>query len=146
MFPLSPRIVKQEMRYPPAHRDSSPPRPAYDSRVRDDAAWRARISRVLAGALEVWGVAGSVGADPGDADGFVVAAGSGRSMRVRHHPAHGWIVALDDAVSGEAVELGRHAGLPGLLRQLREELAPEAPAGRLVIGAQRILHGDADAP
>ena len=35
-----------------------------------------------------------------------------------------------------------HAGLPGLLRQLREDLAPDAPAGRLMIGAQPLLGPD----
>jgi hypothetical protein len=29
----------------------------------------------------------------------------------------------------------RHAGLPGLLRTLRLELAPEAPRGRLIIAS-----------
>ncbi len=34
--------------------------------------------------------------------------------------------------------LGAHAGLPGLLRTLRHELAPNAPAGRLIIGSQSL--------
>jgi hypothetical protein len=114
--------------------------------VLNDAAWRARVSRVFSGALGVWGVAGSVGPDPEDANGFVIAPRSGPEMRVRHLASQGWTVALRDPASGEEVGLGCHAGLPGLLRRLREALAPEAPAGRLVIGAQRILGGDADAP
>ena len=46
---------------------------------------------------------------------------------------HGWLV-----IRG-AETLGVHAGLPGLLRHLREELAPHAKAGRLIIGAQSLL-------
>ena len=119
-------------------------RPAYDPLVPYDAAWHARIARVLSGALDLWGVVGTVGPDPANANGFVVTPGTGRAMRVSHHPAAGWAVTLRDPASGEEVGLGRHAGLPGLLRRLREELAPDAPAGRLVIGAQRILDHDAD--
>jgi hypothetical protein len=40
--------------------------------------------------------------------------------------------------SDKQVMLGEHAGLPGLLRSLREELAPHAAAGRLVIGSQSL--------
>ena len=119
-------------------------RPAYDPRVLYDAAWHARIARVLSGALDVWGVAGTVGPDSENANGFVVTPGTGREIRVSHHPSAGWAVTLRDPASGEADGLGRHAGLPGLLRRLREELAPDAPAGRLVIGAQRIPDRDAD--
>jgi hypothetical protein len=104
-----------------------------------DPVWHARVSRVLSGALEVWGVAGSVGPDPEDANAFVIAPRSGAAIRVRHDPAAGWAVTLRDPASGEEVGLGRYAGLSGLLRRLREELAPDAPAGRLVIGAQQML-------
>jgi hypothetical protein len=116
----------------------SPPGPAYDPFVMYDAAWHARISRVLSGALGIWGVAGTLGPDPEDPSGFVIALGTGREIRVSHHPSAGWAVTLRDPSSGEEVGLGRHAGLPGLLRGLREALAPDAPAGRLVIGAQQI--------
>ena len=58
-----------------------------------------------------------------------------------HAPA-GWSVTLCDPESGAQAPLGRHAGLPGLLRRLREDLAPGAPAGRLVIGAQPLLGRD----
>jgi hypothetical protein len=104
----------------------------------DDAAWHARIARVLSGALRIWGVAGTVGPDPADPGGFVIAPRSGAEMRVRRDAPAGWAVTLHDSASGEAVGLGRHAGLPGLLRRLREELAPDAPAGRLVIGPQQM--------
>jgi len=114
--------------------------------VLNDAAWHARVSRVFSGALGVWGIAGSVGPDPEDANGFVIAPRSGPEMRVRHRAPHGWTVALRDPASGEEVGLGLHAGLPGLLRRLRDTLAPQAPAGRLVIGAQAIFGRDADAP
>jgi len=120
-------------------------RPAYDPVVLNDAAWRARVSRVLSGALDAWGVAGSVGPDPGHVSGFVIAPRSGPELRVRHLGARGWAVALHDPASGEEVGLGCHAGLPGLLRRLREELAPDAPTGRLVIGAQQVLGRDAEA-
>lgn len=121
------------------------PGPAYDPLVVNDAAWHARISRVFAGALGVWGVEGSVGPDPENASGFVIAPRSGPEMRVRRLASQ-WNIALRDPASGETVELGGHAGLPGLLRRMREALAPEAPAGRLVVGAQRILGRDADGP
>jgi hypothetical protein len=114
--------------------------------VLNDAAWHARVSRVFSGALGVWGVGGSVAPDPDDASGFVIAPRSGPELRVRRIAAQGWTIALRDPASGATVELGGHAGLPGLLRRMRETLAPEAPAGRLVIGAQRILGCGADAP
>jgi hypothetical protein len=110
-----------------------------------DAAWHARTSRVFSGALGIWGVAGTVGPDPEDANGFVIAFPTGPEIRVRHEPSAGWAVTLCDPASDEEVGLGRHAGLPGLLRRLREALAPGAPAGRLVIGAQQILGRDAGA-
>jgi len=110
--------------------------------MRHDAAWQARISRVFSGALRVWGIAGAVRRDPDDPDGFVVALRTGVEMLVRHQLPAGWDVARLDPVSGARISLGRHAGLPGLLRQLREDLAPDAPAGRLVIGAQPLLARD----
>jgi hypothetical protein len=97
------------------------------------------MSRVLSGALTVWGVAGSVAPDPEDAGGFVIVPDTGPAVRVHHTAAHGWTVALRDPPSGEAVDLGRHAGLLGLLRRLRDELAPEAAGGRLVVGVQQLL-------
>lgn len=110
--------------------------------MRYEAAWHARISRVLSGALDVWGVAGTVGPDPENANGFIVTPRTGPEMRVRHNAPAGWAVTLRDPGSGAEVALGRHAGLPGLLRRLRDELAPDAPAGRLVIGAQQMLGRD----
>jgi hypothetical protein len=118
-------------------------RPAHDSHVLYDAAWHARMSRVLSGALDVWRVAGSVGPDPEDPTGFVIAPRTGPALDVRHAGAAGWAVTLRNPASGEAVEIGRHAGLPGLLRRLREVLAPDAPAGRLVIGVQQLRGRDA---
>ena len=124
---------------------SSSPRPTYDSLVLNDAAWHARIARVLSGALGIWGVAGTVGPDPADENGFVIVPRTGPEIRVSHHPSAGWAVTLCDPSSGEGRAPGRHAGLPGVLRRLREALAPDAPAGRLVIGAQQILGRDAGA-
>jgi hypothetical protein len=97
-----------------------------------DAAWDARITRVLKGALRLWGV-----------DATVERAGSGLELTqaaaafqdltpllIVPRAPHGWLI-----VRGTET-LGTHAGLPGLLRQLREELAPQAPRGRLIIGTQ----------
>ena len=128
ILPLPIANVKQEM--------------AYDPCVRYDAAWHARMSRVFSGALRIWGVCGAVSSAPDDANGFVIARSSGPEMRVRHDAAPGWALTVFDPVSRTQVHLGRHAGLPGLLRRMREQLAPDAPSGRLVIGAQQILARD----
>lgn len=98
--------------------------------MRQDAEWHARIERVLSGALRLWAVAGSV---ERDADCFLVRTESGMKLRIAPAMPRGW------TVFHEADALGVHAGLPGLLRQLREELAPHVAAGRLVIGAQPLL-------
>ena len=110
--------------------------------MRYDAAWRARMSRVFSGALRIWGVRGAVSGAPDDANGFVIVSSTGPEPRVRHDAASGWTLTLRDPVSGAPVHLGHHAGLPGLLRRMREELAPNAPSGRLVIGAQQLLAHD----
>lgn len=81
---------------------------------------------VLAGALRLWDVAGAVEADE---DGFIVSAG-GAALRVLPRSPHGWLVLRG------AETIGVHAGVPGLLRQLREELAPHAARGRLIVAAQ----------
>jgi len=107
-----------------------------------DPAWHARILRVFSCALRIWGVPGTVSRDPDDPDGFVVAPNTGPAMRVRHKAPAGWTVTLRDPAPGAQAPLGRHVGLPGLLRRLRAELAPDAPAGRLVIGAQPLLGRD----
>jgi hypothetical protein len=126
-------------RLPGAH---GRPQPAYDSLVLNDAAWHARTARVLSGALGIWGVVAAVAPDPEDANGFVITPRTGAAVRVSHS-ARGWAVALRDPASGEEAGPDRHAGLPGLLRRLREALAPDAPAGRLVIGAQQLRGRDA---
>ena len=81
---------------------------------------------VLSGALRLWEVEGTIEADD---DGWIVAAG-GATLRVAPRAPHGWLVTRG------AETLGEHAGVPGLLRQLREELAPNAKRGRLIIGVQ----------
>jgi hypothetical protein len=81
---------------------------------------------VLSGALRLWDVAGTVEAD---ADGLLVAV-EGTALRIRPRAPHGWLVLRGTET------LGEHAGVPGLLRQLREELAPHAARGRLIIAAQ----------
>jgi hypothetical protein len=84
-----------------------------------------RLARVLSGALRVWAVPASVEQQSG---AIVVA----EHLRIVPDLPHGWMV-----FRGEHL-LGAHAGLPGLLRALRQELAPEAPAGRLIIGSQAL--------
>jgi hypothetical protein len=90
----------------------------------------ARVARVLSGALRVWGVSASVEIN---SDGLVLRTPSGATLRITPAVPHGWLVLRD----ARALEM--HAGLPGLLRSLRQELAPEAAAGRLIIGAQSLL-------
>lgn len=81
---------------------------------------------VLSGALRLWDVAGTV--EP-DAGGWIVTVGAA-ALRIVPRAPHGWLV-----VRGTGT-LGVHAGVPGLLRQLRDELAPHAQRGRLIIGAR----------
>lgn len=111
-----------------------------------DAAWHARISRILSGALRIWGVSGTISPDPDDVNGLLITPTTGPEIRVRHNAPAGWTVTLRDPAPGAPGRLSRHAGLPGLLRQLREDLAPDAPAGRLVIGAQPLLERDPREP
>ena len=87
------------------------------------------LRNVLSGALRLWNVAGTVEADE---DGLIVTVGEA-ALRIVPRAPHGWRV-----VRG-AETLGAHAGVPGLLRQLREELAPHAGRGRLIIGEQSLL-------
>ena len=84
---------------------------------------------ILSGALRLWDVSGTV--EP-DADGLIVTVG-GAALRIVPRAPHGWLI-----VRGTET-LGVHAGVPGLLRQLREELAPHAKVGRLIIGARSLL-------
>src|SRR3989442_15518529 len=98
-----------------------------------DAAWHARMAGVLSGALRLWDVAGTVERDEEQPGGFILAVSDGREIRIVPRAPHGWLI-----VRG-AETLGLHAGVPGLLRQLREELAPHAKVGRLIIGARSLL-------
>ena len=88
---------------------------------------------MLSGALRMWRVSASVDRDPDRPDGCVLRTQSGVRMHVVPAMPHGWLVRRE----GRAPET--HAGLPGLLRALRQELAPEAAAGRLIIGSQSLL-------
>ena len=90
-----------------------------------------RLGRVLSGALRVWAVPARVEHDPEGA--FVVRTTSGLTMRIVPAAPQGWCVWR------EGRSLGVHAGLPGLLRSLRQELAPEAARGRLIIGSQSLI-------
>ena len=98
-----------------------------------DAARHARMASVLSGALRLWDVAATVERDEEQPGGFIIAVSHGTEMRIVPRAPHGWLI-----VRG-AETLGVHAGVPGLLRQLREELAPHAKRGRLIIGAQSLL-------
>lgn len=73
-----------------------------------------RVDRVIAGALRLWGVTGRAG------------------LQIIPVEPHGWLVFRD----GEL--LASHAGLPGLLRTLRQELAPGVAGGRLIISSQTL--------
>ena len=84
-----------------------------------------RLARVLRGALRVWAVSASVQEQPG---AIVV----GEQLRIVPDAPHGWMVFRDQQL------LGAHAGLPGLLRTLRQELAPGIAGGRLIIGSQSL--------
>jgi hypothetical protein len=85
-----------------------------------------RVARVLSGALRLWGVPASVAAEAQGGE-FIVRA---PSMTLRIAP--GWLVFRDGHL------LATHAGLPGLLRTLRQELAPGSAGGRLIIGSQSL--------
>ena len=74
-----------------------------------------RVARVLSGALRVWALGGSVERDPERPDAIVVRGPSGALHIVPAAP-HGWLVFRD------ARRIASHAGLPGLLRTLRDEL------------------------
>ena len=73
----------------------------------------ARVARVLSGALRVWGVSASVELD---SDGLVLRTLSGATLKITPAVPYGWLVLRDARL------LGMHAGLPGLLRTLRDEL------------------------
>ena len=81
---------------------------------------------VLSGALLLWDVAGTVERDQ---RGFIVTV-DGATLRIEPRAPHGWLVLRGTET------LGEHAGVPGVLRHLRDELAPHAKRGRLIIGAQ----------
>ena len=81
---------------------------------------------VLSGALRLWDVIGTVEAD---ADGLIVTVAR-TALRIVPRTPHGWLVLQGSET------LGVHAGVPGLLRHLRDELAPNAKRGRLIIGMQ----------
>jgi hypothetical protein len=86
---------------------------------------------VLSGALTLWDVAGTVEAVD---DGLLVTVGA-TTLRVVRIPGSGLEVTHADASIQDLTPV-RCAGVPGLLRHLRDELAPHAKRGRLIIGAQ----------
>ena len=82
--------------------------------------------RVLHGALRLWGVQGTVSRERG---AFMLCTDTGMKVQIARAAPRGWVVLQDNRPLGEA------AGLPGLLRLLREELAPRAARGRLIVGS-----------
>ena len=68
-----------------------------------------RLARVLSGALRVWAVSASVE----EQSGAIVV---GEYLRIVPDLPHGWMVFRRGHL------LGTHAGLPGLLRTIRDEL------------------------
>jgi hypothetical protein len=84
-----------------------------------------RLARLLSGALRVWAVPARVEKQPG-------AVLVGERLRIVPDSPRGWMVFRDARL------LGAHAGLPGLLRTLRQELAPGSASGRLIIGSQSL--------
>ena len=68
-----------------------------------------RLARVLSGALRVWAVSASVE----EQSGAIVV---GEHLRIVPDLPHGWLVFRRERL------LGTHAGLPGLLRTIRDEL------------------------
>jgi hypothetical protein len=93
----------------------------------------ARVARVLSGALRVWGVSASVEGDPERPGSLVLRTQSGERMRIAPAMPSGWLIC------GKSRAPEIHAGLTGLLRSLRQELAPDAAPGRLIIGSQSLL-------
>jgi len=85
---------------------------------------------VLSGALTLWDVAGTVEAD---GDGLIVTV-DGTALRIVPLPGSGLEVTHADASIQDLTPI-RCAGVAGLLRHLRDELAPHAKRGRLIIGA-----------
>src|SRR3954464_740035 len=104
----------------------------------------ARMANVLSGALRLWDVAASVQRHE---DGFIIGIrGSGLELMHAHaaiqdltplrivpRAPHGWLIVR------RAETLGVHAGLPGLLRHLREELGPHARNRGLIIRAPPLV-------
>jgi len=86
---------------------------------------------VIRGVLKLWDVAGTVEAD---AQGLIVTVGEA-ALRIVPLPGSGLEVRHADASIQDLTPI-RCAGVPGLLRHLRDELAPNAKRGRLIIGAQ----------
>lgn len=86
------------------------------------------VEGALAGALKVWGVEGSVSRH---GDGFALRT-AGTELRIVRAVPRGWRIFREARLLGEA------AGLPGLLRTLREELAPGIAGGRLIIGSRSL--------
>ena len=84
------------------------------------------LGDVVSGALRLWDVDGTV---ERDAQGWIVTVGEA-ALRIVPRTPQGWLVLQGTET------LGEYGGVPGLLRHLRDELAPHAKRGRLIIGAR----------
>src|SRR5687768_11563526 len=67
-----------------------------------------RLLRVLAGALRLWQVAGSVTAEADEPRSFLISSDAGVRIAVHHDAAAGWSIALQDAGSGARMPIGVH--------------------------------------
>ena len=91
------------------------------------------LADVLSGALRLWDVTGTVEAD---ADGVIVTV-DGAVLRIVSIPGSGLELTRSNAAIQDLTPV-RFAGVTGLLRHLRDELAPNAKRGRLIIGAPNV--------
>ena len=99
---------------------------------------------VLRDSLVLWNCEASLAAD--GPNRWLIEPAHGPRIAVTHHepPVDGnrWSTALGVDPGGSFAPFSTHAGLSGLLRELRGFLAPERPAGRMIVGRMP-LGGDA---
>lgn len=97
------------------------------------------MRQLLAGALCVWGLEGTVSLEIGGDGAARLRGANGVEVKVRagaSEPEQRWRVrvrrpARDGAPGRERTT--HHAGVPGLLRTVRAALAPEQRPGRMIV-------------
>lgn len=108
----------------------------------DETVWDARLFELLSGALQIWRVAATVTRE--DGAGVVTPMDGGAPVFVRRITDDGaapyWTVTKDtdagDLDPALAALLAQpYAGVQGMLRAVRDALAPDAGAHRLVVGS-----------